>query len=158
MAKETRWRDYLDKVQEKIHVITPEWEPKLGKGNILIPAPKDIERLIKQTKKGELLTVTIIRERLAKEKDVLLTAKAPMTIYLKKIGLAAEQERAQGIKNLTPYWRVLNDNGTINEKLPGGLEKQTELLLLEGHQTELFGKRKKVPKVVNFENSLLAFR
>ena len=45
MAKKQSWREYLDEVDEKIHEITPEWEHKYGKGKILIPAPKDIEKM-----------------------------------------------------------------------------------------------------------------
>ena len=68
MAKKKTWREKVNEIEEKIHVITPEWEKKLGKGKILIPNALDIERLINKTQKGELLTNDIIRETLAKEK------------------------------------------------------------------------------------------
>lgn len=155
MAKNKSWRDYIEGVEEKVHDITPEWEEKLGKGKILIPAPRDIERVINQTKNGELLTTDTIREHLAVEKGVQLTAATPTSIYLNKIALAAEEELAEGKEKVTPYWRVLKPNGLLNEKFPGGIEKQQELLKKEGHEIELFGKRKKVPKVVQFEQSLL---
>jgi len=154
MPKKESWREYLNRVEQKIHKITPEWEAKLGKGRILIPAPKDIERIINKTKKGDLLTIEMIREVLAKEKDVQLTAATPTSIYLKKIGLASEEEKEGNKKEVTPYWRVLKAKGLINEKFPGGLEMQTKLLEEEGHEIEMFGKRKKVPKVVDFEKYL----
>ncbi len=157
MSNKKSWRAYLNGVEEKIHDITPEWEGKLGKGKILIPAPRDIERLIQQTNKGGLLTVEMIREQLAKEKGVNLTAATPTSIYLKKIALASEEEQTLG-KEVTPYWRVLNANGLVNEKLPGGLEKQQALLKKEGHRIELFGKRKKVPRVVDYEKSLIKLK
>ena len=155
MAKKQSWREYLNGVEEKIHKITPEWEEKLGNGNILIPAPKDIERIIKLVGKGKLITVDMIREQLAKEKGVRLTAAAPTSIYLKKIALASEEEEQLNNKEITAYWRVLKANGLVNEKFPGGLEKQQALLQQEGHQIELFGKRKKVPKVVDYEKCLV---
>jgi len=69
MAKQKKtWREKVNEFEEKIHVITPEWEKNLGKGKILIPNALDIEQLINKTKKGELLTNNIIRETLAKEK------------------------------------------------------------------------------------------
>ena len=132
--------------KEKIHKITPEWEERLGKGYILIPSPIDIERLINQSKQGELLTVDMIREHLANAKGLRLTASAPTNIYLKKIALASIEEEQQGKDYFTPYWRVLKENGLINEKFPGGYEKQQELLEKEGHTIELYGKRKKVPR------------
>ena len=158
MAKKQSWREYLDGVEEKIHEITPEWEAKLGKGKILIPAPKDIERIVRKAKKGELLTVEMLREHLAKEKGVRLTASTPTSIYLKKIALASEEEQNQNKKDITPYWRVLKSNGLINEKFPGGLERQQELLKNEGHVIEQYGKRKKLPKVAEYEKHLIKLK
>ena len=153
MSKKKTWREKVNEFEEKIHVITPEWEKKLGKGKILIPNALDIERLINKTKKGELLTNDIIRETLAKEKKVLLTAAIPTGVYLKFIALAAEEERSLKKDNVTPYWRVLKPNGTINIKYPGGAERQIALLKSEGHRIEQ-GKGKKPPKVISFEKKL----
>ena len=69
MAKKKTWRDKVDEIEEKIHVITPEYEKRYGKGKILIASAVDIERLILETRKGELLTNDIIREKLAREKN-----------------------------------------------------------------------------------------
>ncbi len=153
MAKKKSWREKVNDVEEKIHQITPEWEEKLGKGNILIPNAIDIERLIKNTKKGELLTNDIIRELLAKEKKVQLTAAIPTGVYLKYVALAAEEEREIGKSNITPYWRVLKPDGTINIKFPVPVDKLIKLLESEGHKIEL-GKGKKPPKVIDFEKKL----
>ena len=102
MAKKKTWREKVNEIEEKIHVITPAWEKKLGKGKILIPNALDIERLINKTKKGDLLTNDIIRETLAKEKKVLITAAIPTDIFLKIIALAAEEERPVTKNNVTP--------------------------------------------------------
>ncbi len=157
MSKKKTWREKVNEFEEKIHVITPEWEKKLGKGKILIPNALDIERLINKTKKGELLTNDIIRETLAKEKKVLLTAAIPTGVYLKFIALAAEEERLIKKDKITPYWRVLKPNGTINIKYPGGAERQMALLESEGHSIE-HGIGKKPPKVTSFENKLMIYR
>jgi hypothetical protein len=156
MAKKKTWREKVNEFEEKIHAITPEWEEKLGKGKILIPNALDIERLINKTKKGELLTNDIIRESLAKEKNVQLTAAIPTGVYLKYIALAAEEERPVKKDKITPYWRVLKPNGEINIKNPGGAEKQIALLTAEGHSIEQ-GKGKKPPKVIAFEKKLKTF-
>lgn len=156
MAKKKSWREKVNEFKEKIHDITPEWEEKLGKGKILIPNALDIERLINKTKKGELLTNDIIRETLAKEKNVQVTAAIPTGVYLKYIALVAEQERPIKMDNITPYWRVLKPNGENNIKNPGGAEKQITLLTAEGHSIEQ-GKGKKPPKVISFEDKLKTF-
>ncbi len=156
MAKKKTWREKVNEFEEKIHVITPEWEEKLGKGKILIPNAVDIERLINKTKAGELLTNDIIRETLAKEKNVQVTAAIPTGVYLKYIALTAEEERPVKKNKITPYWRVLKPNGTINIKNPGGAEGQIALLKAEGHKIEQ-GKGKKPPKVISFETKLKSF-
>jgi len=153
MSKKKTWREKLNEFKEKTHVITPEWEGKLGKGKILIPKALDIERLINNTEKGELLTNDIIREILAKEKKVKVTAAIPTGIYLKIIALAAEEERPIQKDNITPYWRVLKPDGSINIKYPGGAERQIALLESEGHSIEQ-GQGKRPPKVISFENKL----
>lgn len=156
MAKTKKtWREKVNDFEEKIHVITPEWESKLGKGKILIPKALDIERHINKTKKGELLTNDVIRETLAREKNVRLTAAIPTGVYLKFIAEAAEEERPVKSK-ITPYWRVLKPDGSVNIKFPGGVERQSELLESEGHIIEP-GKGKKPPKVISFEKSLKSF-
>ena len=156
MAKKKTYRDKLNEFKEKIHDITPEWESKLGKGKILIPSAIDIERLINLTKKGELLTNDVIREQLAKEKNVQVTAAIPTGIYLKYVALAAEEEKESGITKITPYWRVLKPNGFINSKFPISIEEQVERLVKEGHKLEE-GKGKKTPKVISYESKLKVF-
>gem|GEM_PF-4701258 len=33
-----------------------------------------------------------------------------------------------GREDITPYWRVVRDDGSLNEKFPGGVEVQAERL------------------------------
>ena len=153
MVKKKTLREKINEFEEKIHVITPEWEKRLGKGKILIPSAIDIERIINTTQKGELLTNDIIREKLAKEKKVQVTAAIPTGIYLKYIALASEEEMLVKKNKVTPYWRVLKPNGAINIKFPGAAERQIALLESEGHSIEQ-GKGKKPPKVISFEKKL----
>jgi len=157
MAKKKKtWRQKVNEFEEKIHVITPEWEEKLGKGKILIPSALDIERLINKTQKGDLLTNDIIGETLTKEKKVQVTAAIPTGVYLKFMALAAEEERPFKADNIIPYWRVLKPDGAINIKYPGGAERQIALLESEGHSIE-YGKGKKPPKVTSFEKRLKTY-
>ena len=153
MKKKKTWRERANEVEYKIHEITPEWEEKLGKGKILIPNALDIERLINETKKGELLTNDSIREKLAKEKNVQVTAAMPTGVYLKYVALAAEEEKEKGKKDIAPYWRVLKPNGTINAKFPISVQESIVLLESEGHKIE-FGRSKKTARVVDFEKKI----
>ena len=57
----------------------------------------------------------------------------------------------EGKKNITPYWRTLKQGGVINEKYPGGVKIQKELLEKEGHNIKQKGKKYVVE---NFEKYL----
>ncbi len=145
----------MNELEEKIHTISPEWEKRYGPGKSLVPRALDIERLINKTRKGQLLTNDIIRETLAKEKNVLVTEPMTTGIYLRIIAEAAEEERSTR-KKVTPYWRVLKPDGSINIKFPGGVETIIARLESEGHKIEP-GKGKKAPKVISFERKLKHF-
>jgi alkylated DNA nucleotide flippase Atl1 len=45
---------------------------------------------------------------------------------------AAEEDRLAGKPEITPYWRVVRDDGRLNAKFPGGVERQAERLGSEG--------------------------
>ncbi len=157
MAKSKKtWREKVDALEQKIHTLSPEWEKKYGKGESLVPRGLDIERLIRETTRGELLTNDIIRETLAKEQGVLLTEPMTTGIFLRIIAEAAEEERPIRKDDVTPYWRVLKPDGSINVKFPGGAEGMIALLEAEGHEIEM-GKGKKPPRVVSFEEKLKTF-
>jgi hypothetical protein len=67
---------------------------------------------------------------------------------------AAEEDAAEGKKDITPYWRTLKVSGQLNEKYPGGVEAQAAHLKAEGHTIEM-GKDKKPRKVKDFEKALV---
>lgn len=79
----------------------------------------------------------------------------PMTtgIFLRIIAEAAEEERPMK-SEITPYWRVLKSDGSINVKFPGGIESQIKFLEKEGHIVE-FAKEKKSPKILKFNDKLV---
>ena len=156
-AKKKTWREKVNAIEEKIHTITPVMEQRLGKGKSLVPRALDIERLINETEKGELLTNDLIREVLAKEKNVQVTEPTTTGIFLRIIAEAAEEERSVKKDQVTPYWRVLKPDGTINVKFPCGVERLIELLESEGHRIEP-GKGKKPPKVISYETKLRTVR
>ena len=64
---------------------------------------------------------------------------------------AAEEQKQNGEKDITPYWRTLKSGGFLNEKYPGGTEAQKQLLESEGHTVVRKGKKL---AVLNYERSL----
>jgi alkylated DNA nucleotide flippase Atl1 len=64
------------------------------------------------------------------------------------IAANAAEETNSGV----PYWRTIKNNGELNEKYPGGAERQKELLEKEGHIIVKRGRKFYLP---NLEERLL---
>ena len=46
--------------------------------------------------------------------------------------LAPRLEALDGKTSIAPYWRVVKDDGSLNPKFPGGVERQARRLRAEG--------------------------
>jgi hypothetical protein len=141
--------------REKLEI---EREPEVvddprGRGKMLIPNPLGVDRLMRSIQKGRLATVEQIRERLAKDFHADFTCPLTTGIFIRIAAEAAEEDFGRGEKEITPYWRVIKADGSLNEKLPGGTEAQAARLREEGHSIEP-GKGKRAPKVKDFGKSL----
>ncbi len=156
MAKRRKtWREKLEKSEglPKIVDVPPRWVRKYGSGKMLIPKPLDVDALIRKVAEGELTTQEQIRETLARDFEVDATCPLTTGIFLRIVAEVAEEDLSEGGKEVTPYWRVLKADGSLNPKFPGGVEVQADRLRAEGHIIEP-GKGKKPPRVKDFERSL----
>lgn len=101
----------------------------------------EVDALMRRVPKGKLVTINEIREALAKKHNA--TIGCPMTtgIFAWIAAHAAEEQRREGKKDITPYWRTLKAGGVINPKYPGGVEGQKKLLEREGHKVIQKGKK-----------------
>ena len=113
---------------------------KWGTGTVVIPAPIEVDQLMRKVPKGKLTTINEIRSALATRHKA--TIGCPMTtgIFAWIAAHAAEEQKQQGSTTITPYWRTLKTGGIINEKYPGGAEAQKLLLEQEGHSVIKKGK------------------
>ena len=142
------WREKLEKEMEPKVVDDPR-----GRGRMLVPKPLDVDALMRRIEKGKLATMDQIRERLAKDFHADLTCPLVTGISIRISAEVAEEDLRKGEKQITPYWRVIRADGSLNEKLPGGTQAQAARLTEEGHAIEP-GKGKKSPRVRDFEHSL----
>jgi len=149
----TSWRAKLERTDHsKVVEIPASMAKRLGDGMMLIPKPLDVDALIRKTKRGKLVTVSEIRSRLARDNNVDVACPLTTGIFIRIAAEAAEEDLRNGKKQITPYWRVIRDDGSLNEKFPGGVRAQSQRLKQEGHRVSQ-GKGK--PKVKNFEQSLM---
>jgi hypothetical protein len=157
MAKTRKtWREKLENPPKGLPKVVdgpPKWEKRFGGTRVLVPTPLLIDELIHKVPKGKLVTVTQIRERLAKDFKADSTCPLTTGILIRIVAEAAEEDSRDGKEEITPYWRVIKPDSSLNEKFPGGVESQAARLREEGHAIEP-GRGKKPLWVRDFEKSL----
>jgi len=154
-SSRTSWRAKLEKTQEPRLVSVPPKMSRFGSGMMLIPTPKLVDELIRKIPRGKLATVSELRRKLAADFKADVTCPLTTGIFVRIAAEAAEEDRAQGRQRITPYWRVVKDDGTFNPKLPGGVAAQTRTLRAEGFEVSTSGKS---PRVKEFEARLVKFK
>ena len=139
----TPWREKLEKQQcRKIVPVPRKMVAQLGPGKLLIPTPLDVDAEIRRSHPGELLTSRIIRTRLADKYGADTTCPLCTGIFLRIAAETAAEDEREGRPEITPYWRVVGENGELNPKFPGGVATQARRLLEEGHKITLGHGRK----------------
>lgn len=157
MAKKKTWREKFENPGEglpKVVDAPPKWEKRFGGRKLLVATPILVDGLIRKVEEGKLITIRQIRERLAKDFKTDSTCPLTTGIFVRIVSEVAEEDLGRGVADITPYWRVLKADGSLNEKLAGGVEAQAARLEKEGHDIEP-GKSKKPPKVKDFERALV---
>jgi alkylated DNA nucleotide flippase Atl1 len=153
MPKKKSWCEKLQdsKGLPKVERIEGKMSTKWGTGTVVIPAPVEVDEIMRSVPEGKLVTINEIRARLAKKHGATIGCPITTGIFAWIAANAAEERKQKGEKNNTPYWRTLKTGGILNEKYPGGVEAQKKLLEKEGHKVVQKGKNF---AVVNYEQSL----
>ena len=151
----TSWREKLERPQEARLVKVPPKMSRFGRGMMLIPTPSLVNGLLRKVPKGKLVTVGTIREKLARDHEADVTCPLTTGIFVRIVAEAAEEDRGQNKKRITPYWRVVRDDGSLNPKFPGGIDQQTRYLRAEGFSVVKSGRKQ--PAVKDFEQRLFRF-
>jgi hypothetical protein len=150
------WREKLaeDKDLPKVVKITGKMSTRWGTGTVVIPAPREVNEIMRSVPKGKLITINEIREKLAKKHGASIGCPITTGIFAWISANAAEEDAAEGKKDITPYWRTLKSKGELNPKYPGGVNAQSKLLREEGHTIEP-DRSGKPKKVKDFEDKLV---
>jgi len=129
------WREKLadDKDLPKIIPITGRMSRRWGTGNCAIPAPREVDALIRRIRKGRTATINDLRAAVAKQHGTSIGCPITTGIFSWIAAQAAAEDEADGKKRITPWWRVLKDGGKLNPKYPGGIREQARRLRAEGH-------------------------
>ena len=157
LAKGKTWRGKLTEEHAshgKVVELSEKMQARFRASTMLVPRPLDLDALVRKVRKGKLVTQTQLRQHLAEEAGA--DCGCPMTtgIFLRIVAEAAEEDLANGKQRVTPYWRVVKDDGALNDGFPKGVRGQARHLREEGHVVSP-AKGKKAPRVRGYEDALI---
>jgi len=127
MAKMRKsWQEKLadSKDLPRVVEITGKMSKRWGTGTCAIPAPIEVDEIMREVPKGRLTTINQIREIVARKHGATIGCPITTGIFIGIAARAAEEATAEGKKDSTPYWRTLKSKGELNPKYPGGTEAQ----------------------------------
>jgi hypothetical protein len=157
MKKRKSWQEKLNDSKDLPKIAkfgkTPKSWPA---GTYIIPAPLQVDAIMKKVPKGKLITINEIREILAKKHGTDFACPITTGIFSWIAANAAAELAAEGKKKITPYWRTLKTGGLLNEKYPGGTKGLMKLLKAEGHKVVRKGKSKNFC-VADYEKALVDY-
>ncbi len=130
-----------DQVMEpRVEVLRSAKGANYPRGRMLISTPREIDAVVRGVRKGQVLPAGELRDRLARTHNADYTCTLTTGIFLRIVAEAAEEERALGKARVTPWWRVVRDDGSLNDKMPGGVDGHARHLREEGIALERKGK------------------
>jgi hypothetical protein len=98
-------------------------------GRMLIASPLVVADEVRSVPAGRVITLSALRDRLARRFDADFTCPMTTGIFLR---VAAEAALEEGLSEMLPVWRVVREDGACLEKIAGGPRRQAEQLRAEG--------------------------
>lgn len=129
--------------KDRIETIPETMEKFLGcSGKMVKPSTDTVKAIVRKIRKGKLVTLEQLREKLAGEFGVQTACPASTA---KALQLLSKEDQP------VCYWRVIKKKGELIAKFPKGCEGHAALLQNEGFEID-FGKKN--PVVVGYEAKL----
>src|SRR5271167_3046895 len=137
MKTKKSWREKLadDKGLPRVCKVTGKLTRRWGTSTFVIPAPREVDALMKQVPKGRVVTINELRTALARKHKTDFACPITTGIFSWIAAHAAAEDESAGKKCITPFWRTLKTGGQINPKYPGGAAGVARRLRAEGHTT-----------------------
>jgi hypothetical protein len=137
------WQEKLadNKGFPKVGRIDSKMSKRRGTGTFVIPAPMEVNELMRRVPKGKITTLDQLRKTLARRHGATIACPITTGIFAWISAHAAVEAAQKGQKNSNPYWRTLKTNGELNPKYPGGIAGLKRKLSAEGHRIVQKGKR-----------------
>src|SRR6185436_14565056 len=132
--KKRSWQEKLADSKDLPRVCDAAKSKRGGTGTFVIPAPLEVDALMKKVRRGRLTTIDAIRKALAKKHNTTTACPITTGIFAWIAAHAADEAEQGGRSRITPYWRTLKSGGELNPKYPGGIKNLRARLAAEGHR------------------------
>lgn len=116
------WSDRLDQGEAVIKP-TPRTVGDVVEGqSMLVPTARQVDDFIRSIPKGIEMDVRALRTALAQEHGAEVSCPVYTGYHLRTVAEAAHEslERGQPLDEITPFWRVLNENTPTTGRLSFG--------------------------------------
>jgi hypothetical protein len=155
--KRKTWQEKLadSKGFPKVCPIDATKSKRWGTGTFVIPAPKEVDELMRRVPRGRVTTIDELRKVLARRHGATIACPLTTGIFAWIAAHAAAEAEAEGKTKTTPFWRTLKSKGELNPKYPGGTAELARRLSAEGHKITNNGSRFFVE---GFQEHLAAFK
>lgn len=142
-SRKRTWREKLADSKDfpKVATIDCEKSKRWGEGTFVIPAPLEVDALMRTVRRGKLTTIDAIRRALASRHGTTIACPMTTGIFAWIAAHAADEDEQAGRNRITPYWRTLKAGGELNPKYPGGIKNLRTRLVAEGHRVVKKGAR-----------------
>ena len=112
----TRKKTWQEKLADhkgfpKVFRIDKTKSKRLGTGTCVIPAPAEVDELMRKVPRGKLTTIDDLRKFLARRHGATIACPITTGIFAWIAAHAAAEATAAGRRRTTPYWRTLKSNG-----------------------------------------------
>ena len=113
MRAKKSWQEKLadNKGLPRVSEVTGKMSQRWGKGVMVIPAPLEVDSLMKKVPKGKLATINELRRALAAKHKADFACPITTGIFSWIAAHAAAEAREAGATRITPYWRTLKTGG-----------------------------------------------
>jgi hypothetical protein len=97
-AKKSTWQEKLNdsKGYPKVEEIKGKMSKKWGAGTVVIPAPIEVDQLMRKVPKGKITTINEIRSALATKHKATIGCPLTTGIFAWISAYAAEEQKQQG--------------------------------------------------------------
>jgi len=98
--------------------------------SVVLAPPLEVDSIMRKVPYGKVITLKEICSKLAKKFNAQYCCTLTTGIAIMIAANAAEETNGD-----TPYWRAIKNDGELNKKFPGGVERQKTNLKKKGTQS-----------------------